>query len=130
MLFVQIKSTTAYLALFEPPKAGIADTLKKLELLGITPKMITGDSKEVAISIIKQIGLPEPSALTGVELSKLSDEALMHQVQHINVFAEVEPNQKERIIIALKKAGNVVGYLGDGINDASALHAADRKSVV
>ena len=114
-----------YLALFDPPKAGIADTLKKLELLGITPKMITGDSKEVAISIIKQIGLPEPSALTGVELSKLSDEALMHQVQHINVFAEVEPNQKERIIIALKKAGNVVGYLGDGINDASALHAAD-----
>jgi Mg2+-importing ATPase len=114
-----------YLALFDPPKAGIADTLKELELLGVTPKMITGDSKAVAISIIQQVGLPEPKALTGSELEKLSDEALMHQVQQTNVFAEVEPNQKERIIIALKKAGNVVGYLGDGINDASALHAAD-----
>ncbi|MEH1797931.1 MAG: magnesium-translocating P-type ATPase [Nostoc sp.] len=114
-----------YLALFDPPKAGIADTLKELQLLGITPKMITGDSKAVAMSIIQQVRLPEPKALTGSELEKLSDEALMHQVQDTNVFAEVEPNQKERIIIALKKAGNVVGYLGDGINDASALHAAD-----
>lgn len=114
-----------YLALFDPPKPGIADTLKELEMLGITPKMITGDSKAVAMSIIQQVGLPEPKALTGSELEKLSDEALMHRVQHTNVFAEVEPNQKERIIIALKKAGNVVGYLGDGINDASALHAAD-----
>ncbi len=114
-----------YLALFDPPKAGIADTLKELKLLGVTPKMITGDSLAVAISIIQQIGLPEPKTMTGSELEKLSDEALMYQVQQTNVFAEVEPNQKERIIIALKKAGNVVGYLGDGINDASALHAAD-----
>ncbi|MHC5936271.1 cation-translocating P-type ATPase [Nostoc sp.] len=114
-----------YLALFDPPKAGIADTLKELQLLGITPKMITGDSKAVAMSIIQQVGLPEPKAMTGSELEKLSDEALMQRVQQTNVFAEIEPNQKERIIIALKKAGNVVGYLGDGINDASALHAAD-----
>lgn len=114
-----------YLALFDPPKAGIAATLKDLQQLGITPKMITGDSKAVAMSIIRQVGLPEPKVLTGSELGKLSDEALLHQVQQTNVFAEVEPNQKERIIIALKKAGNVVGYLGDGINDASALHAAD-----
>ncbi|PSB20411.1 magnesium-translocating P-type ATPase [Phormidesmis priestleyi ULC007] len=114
-----------YLALFDPPKAGIADTLKELQQLGVTPKMITGDSKAVAISIIQQVGLPEPKTLTGSELEKLSDEALMHRVQQTTVFAEVEPNQKERIIIALKKAGNVVGYLGDGINDASALHAAD-----
>jgi P-type Mg2+ transporter len=114
-----------YIALFDPPKPGIADTLKELQQLGITPKMITGDSKAVAMSIIQQLGLPEPKAMTGSELEKLSDEALMHRVQETNVFAEVEPNQKERIIIALKKAGNVVGYLGDGINDASALHAAD-----
>jgi P-type Mg2+ transporter len=114
-----------YLALFDPPKAGIADTLKELQQLGITPKMITGDSRAVAISIIQQIGLPETQVLTGSELRQLSDEALMQRVQRTNVFAEVEPNQKERIIIALKKAGNVVGYMGDGINDASALHAAD-----
>jgi P-type Mg2+ transporter len=114
-----------YLALFDPPKVGIADTLKELEDLGVTPKMITGDSRAVAISIIRQIGLPETDVLTGSQLRQLSDEALMHRVQTTNVFAEVEPNQKERIIIALKKAGNVVGYMGDGINDASALHAAD-----
>ncbi len=114
-----------YLALFDPPKAGIADTLQTLQRLGVTPKMITGDSKAVAMSIIQQVGLPEPKTLTGSELEKLSDEALMHRVQQTTVFAEVEPNQKERIIIALKKAGNIVGYLGDGINDASALHAAD-----
>jgi len=114
-----------YLALYDPPKAGIAATLKDLGLLGVTPKMITGDSRAVAVSIIQQVGLPEPKVLTGAELQQLNDEALMHRVQETNVFAEVEPNQKERIIIALKKAGNVVGYLGDGINDASALHAAD-----
>ncbi len=114
-----------YLALFDPPKAGIGDTLKELQQLGVTPKMITGDSLAVAMSIIEQVGLPEPKTMTGSELEKLSDEALMQRVQYTNVFAEVEPNQKERIIIALKKAGNVVGYLGDGINDASALHAAD-----
>jgi len=114
-----------YLALFDPPKAGIADTLKDLKELGVTAKMITGDSRAVAISIIQQVGFPEPKVLTGAELHQMSDEALMHRVGETNVFAEVEPNQKERIIIALKKAGNVVGYLGDGINDASALHAAD-----
>jgi P-type Mg2+ transporter len=114
-----------YLALFDPPKVGIADTLRELQQLRITPKMITGDSRAVAMSIIGQIGLPETQVLTGSELRQLSDEALMHRVQRTNVFAEVEPNQKERIIIALKKAGNVVGYMGDGINDASALHAAD-----
>jgi P-type Mg2+ transporter len=114
-----------YLALFDPPKAGIADTLQEMQALGITPKMITGDSRAVAMSIIRQIGLPETNVLTGSKLRQLSDEALMHRVQRTNVFAEVEPNQKERIIIALKKAGNVVGYMGDGINDASALHAAD-----
>ena len=114
-----------YLTLFDPPKAGIAETLKELRELGVTAKMITGDSRAVAISIIQQVGFPEPKVLTGAELHQMSDEALMHRVGETNVFAEVEPNQKERIIIALKKAGNVVGYLGDGINDASALHAAD-----
>jgi P-type Mg2+ transporter len=114
-----------YLALFDPPKAGIADTLQEMQALGITPKMITGDSRAVAMSIIRQIGLPATQVLTGSELRQISDEALMQRVQRTNVFAEVEPNQKERIIISLKKAGNVVGYMGDGINDASALHAAD-----
>jgi Mg2+-importing ATPase len=87
--------------------------------------MITGDSHAVATSIAQQVGLLHTQILTGSALQKLSDAALLHQVNRVNVFAEVEPNQKERIIVALKKAGNVVGYMGDGINDASALYAAD-----
>ena len=63
--------------------------------------------------------------LTGPEINQASDEALQKRVQEVDVYAEVEPNQKERLILALRKAGNVVGYMGDGINDASALHAAD-----
>ncbi|MGH7891676.1 MAG: HAD-IC family P-type ATPase, partial [Thermodesulfobacteriota bacterium] len=66
-----------------------------------------------------------PEAVTGKELLSMSNDALLKMVNHYNVFAEVEPSQKERIINAMKKAGNVVGYMGDGINDASALHAAD-----
>ncbi len=113
------------LALYDPPKAGISATLEELAQMGVSLKMITGDSHAVALSISQQVGLPQIKILTGPELYQLSDEALMHQVMAVNVFAEIEPNQKERIIIALQKAGNVVGYLGDGINDASALHAAD-----
>ena len=72
-----------------------------------------------------QIGLSDPSVLSGADLRQTSDAALIKQVTSVHIFAEVEPNQKERIILALKKAGNVVGYMGDGINDASALHSAD-----
>jgi len=71
------------------------------------------------------MGLSDNKILTGPDLKNMSDAALLRTVDSIDVFAEIEPNQKERIIIALRKAGNVVGYMGDGINDASALHAAD-----
>lgn len=114
-----------FLILFDPPKQGITETLSKIKHLGVDVKIITGDNFSVASNISHQIGFPDAKILTGTQLWKLSDEALIHQVQKINIFAEVEPNQKERIILALKKAGNVVGYIGDGINDASALHTAD-----
>ncbi|MGG6296416.1 magnesium-translocating P-type ATPase [Leptolyngbya sp. AN02str] len=114
-----------YLAFFDPPKPGIQDTIHDLAQAGVTLKMVTGDSHAVAASIAKQVGLTHAQILTGLELRHLSDAALVHQVHRVNVFAEVEPNQKERVIIALKKAGNVVGYMGDGINDAPALYAAD-----
>ena len=114
-----------YLALYDPPKSDIKGTIADLANLGVTLKMITGDSHAVAASIAQQVGLMETRILTGLDIQKLSDAALLHQVNQVNVFAEVEPNQKERLIVALKKAGNVVGYMGDGINDASALYAAD-----
>ncbi|MCA9165783.1 MAG: HAD-IC family P-type ATPase, partial [Planctomycetales bacterium] len=88
-------------------------------------KMITGDNRRVAASVARQVGLSEQHLLTGADLRQLSDEALTQRVSSTDVFAEVDPNQKERIILACQKAGHVVGYMGDGINDATALHAAD-----
>jgi len=114
-----------FLALFDPLKPDIVGTLDLLKRLGVSVKVITGDSRLVAAHISRQGGLINQTMLTGPDLHRMSDEALTSRVQEIDVFAEVEPNQKERIILALRKAGNVVGYMGDGINDASALHAAD-----
>ena len=114
-----------FLVLFDPPKPGIVDTIGHLAGLGVSLKMITGDHHLVAVHAAQQVGLSSSQILTGPDLRRMSDEALLQRVNEVNVFAEVEPNQKERLILALKKAGNVVGYMGDGINDASALHAAD-----
>jgi P-type Mg2+ transporter len=87
--------------------------------------VITGDHHLVAAHLGEQVGLSNSGILTGADVHQMSDEALLRKVNQVHVFAEIEPNQKERLIVALKKAGNVVGYMGDGINDASALHAAD-----
>jgi Mg2+-importing ATPase len=114
-----------FLVLSDPAKAKISETIEELKHLGVSLKIVTGDNRLVATSISQQVGFPTPKILAGSDLRVLSDEALLGQVNEVDAFAEVEPNQKERIILALKKAGNVVGYLGDGINDASALHAAD-----
>jgi P-type Mg2+ transporter len=113
------------LVFFDPPKQSAAETIRALADIGVTLKMITGDNRLVARSVGQQVGLPNPEILTGSELREMSDEALLMRVNRTHIFAEVEPNQKERILLAAKKAGNVVGYMGDGINDASALHAAD-----
>lgn len=114
-----------FLVLFDPPKPGIAETIGLLKGLGVSMKIITGDNSLVACNIIRQVGFQHPRILAGPELHGMSDGALLKRVTEVDVFAEVEPNQKERIILALKKAGHVVGYMGDGINDASALHSAD-----
>ncbi len=116
---------SGFIVLFDPPKAGIAETINQLHRLGISLKVVTGDNKLVAANVSHQVGLSNPQILTGSDLRSMSDEALSKQVNDFNIFAEVEPNQKERIILALKKNGKVVGYIGDGVNDASALHAAD-----
>ena len=100
-------------------------TLLDLAQRGVQLKMITGDNHKVARHIASEIGLPVTVTLTGADLIAMSDEALLHAAQQATVFAEVDPNQKERIILALRKTGHVVGYMGDGINDAPALHSAD-----
>ena len=114
-----------FLFLVDPPKPGISKTIENMKQLGISLKVITGDNRFVAASISREIGIKNTRVITGSELHQMSSEALMKQVKDTDIFAEVEPNQKENIILALKKSGNVVGYIGDGINDASALHTAD-----
>lgn len=88
-------------------------------------RIITGDSKGVALHTAESVGLHVDGVLTGAELIRMSDEALWNKVGDIHLFAEVDPNQKERIILAFKKKRHVVGYMGDGINDVPAIHAAD-----
>ena len=114
-----------FLLFFDPLKPDIAKTIENMEQLGISLKIITGDNRLVAASISKEVGFKASRILTGSEIYQMTSEALVRKVNDIDIFAEVEPNQKEHIILALKKRGNVVGYMGDGINDASALHAAD-----
>jgi Mg2+-importing ATPase len=114
-----------FLLFLDPPKEGVKVTIESLEKMGVTLKIITGDNKLVARHIGQMIGLGDFKVLSGGELDNLRDEALWHTVEETTIFAEVDPNQKERIILALKKRGHVVGYMGDGINDAPSLHSAD-----
>ena len=114
-----------FITLFDPPKARAQETIQDLNRLGVQLKIITGDNALVAESLARQIGFENPVILTGQAMREMSEAALIQQAMMTNIFAEVEPNQKERIILSLKKGGNVVGFLGDGINDASALHCAD-----
>lgn len=114
-----------FLVFSDPPKSDAKDTIAQLRDLGVHLKVITGDNRAVAATISHRVGIASPTIVTGSDLRTLSDDALTQRAHAADVFAEVEPNQKEQIIRALKRSGEVVGYLGDGINDASALHAAD-----
>ncbi|HEX7765246.1 MAG TPA: magnesium-translocating P-type ATPase [Nitrospira sp.] len=109
----------------DPVKPDMAQTIASLRQLGVSLKIITGDQHLVAAHVSQQVGMDHQRLLTGPDLRLMTDEALSQRVNDIDVFAEVEPNQKDRIILALKRSGNVVGYIGDGINDAPALHSAD-----
>jgi Mg2+-importing ATPase len=114
-----------FLSFSDPIKPGIKRIVANLKNSGVHLKIITGDNHLVAIEAARYIGLTRAHLVVGSELTYISDEALMHLVQKKNLFAEIEPNQKERIILALRKSGDVVGFLGDGINDVSALRSAD-----
>ncbi len=114
-----------FLLLDDPPRADIAETLQSLKNLGITLKIITGDNHLAAAHLARTIGIDDKKILTGHDIFNLGDAALARRVQSTDLFAEVEPQQKERLIRALRAHGDVVGYLGDGINDAPALKAAD-----
>jgi Mg2+-importing ATPase len=114
-----------FLLFFDPPKESVRQVIPDLTKRGVEIKIITGDNEKVTRHVAAKVSLPIQGALTGRQLNELNDEALLHLAERTNVFSEVDPNQKERIIRALQKSGHVVGYMGDGINDAPALHAAD-----
>lgn len=114
-----------FLVFFDPPKPGVAESIADLRKHGVRLKMITGDNRHVAANVASNVGLAADKLLTGTEIRRLTAEALRMRVADCEVFAEIEPQQKERIVLALRQAGHVVGFLGDGINDVPALHAAD-----
>jgi Mg2+-importing ATPase len=113
-----------FILLQDPVKLGIIETIEELKKLHVDLKIITGDNRNVAMSIGKSIGIKNPIVMTGKDLLSISPEALIHKVKDTHIFCEVEPQQKERIIHSLRKTFTVA-YMGDGINDVSALNAAD-----
>ncbi|MGZ3234862.1 MAG: magnesium-translocating P-type ATPase [Croceibacterium sp.] len=122
----EVKMTFLGLLLFlDPPKEGAAGVLGELRAKGIAVKMITGDNRYVAAHVAHTVGMDVKHLLTGGKVAELSSDALRRRVTQVSVFAEIDPQQKERIIHALQQAGHAVGYMGDGINDAPALHLAD-----
>jgi Mg2+-importing ATPase len=114
-----------FLTFLDRPKEGVGEAIADLASLGVAVKVISGDSRLVVHHIADLIGLRTDRVLTGRQLDELHDEALWRAAEQTDLFVEVDPNQKERIILSLKKTGHVVGFLGDGINDAPAMHAAD-----
>jgi Mg2+-importing ATPase len=114
-----------FLAFLDPPKAGAREALTALANLGITLKVVTGDNGEVTRHVCGELGLKIGETLTGPEVLGLTDEALLARLDDTTLFCRVTPPEKSRIIRALRRKGHVVGYLGDGINDAPSLHAAD-----
>ena len=109
----------------DPPKLSAAPALAALQQLGVAIKIVTGDSALVTRHVCRQLQIPVLGLLTGQEIAALDDLALQARVEATNLFCRVNPAQKERVILALKARGHVVGYLGDGINDAPSLHSAD-----
>ena len=114
-----------FLAFSDPPLPDVAAVLDDLRTDGVQVKIITGDSELVSRHVCEQVGLQVGEVILGEEIQRMSDTALGHIAEQATVFARVSPVQKTRILMALKHRGHVVGYLGDGINDAPSLHAAD-----
>lgn len=114
-----------FAAFLDPPKASASSALAQLQKSGIAIKVLTGDNELVTQHVCKELGLAVTGMLTGIQISQLDDAALEARVEHVNIYCRVTPALKSRVLLALKRRGHIVGYLGDGINDAPALHLAD-----
>ncbi len=116
---------SGFAAFLDPPKASAASALAELQKIGVAIKVVTGDSDLVTRHVCQQLNIEVQGVLTGKEIALLDDQSLQRRVETANLFCRVNPGQKQRVILALKANQHVVGYMGDGINDAPSLHAAD-----
>src|ERR1700676_2604730 len=116
---------TGYLAFLDPPKETAAKAISVLNQHGVTVKVLTGDNDLVTRKVCTEVGLNAEKILLGSAVEKMSDLELSESVDQVNVFARLSPAHKQRIVKALQEKGHVVGFMGDGINDAPALRAAD-----
>jgi len=114
-----------FAAFLDPPKEGIPAVLEALKQNGVSVVIMTGDNQYVTAKIAQDVGLKTERIVTGDEVDTMDDAALAYQAENGAIFARVSPEQKNRVILALKARGHVVGYIGDGINDAPSLHSAD-----
>jgi len=114
-----------FAAFLDPPKEGIVAVLEALKQNGVSVVIMTGDNQYVTQKVAHDVGLPAALIVTGAQLDTMDDAALAYQAEHGAIFARVSPEQKNRVILGLKSRGHVVGYIGDGINDAPSLHTAD-----
>jgi len=114
-----------YLAFLDPPKPDVAQAIKDLHAAGVAVKVLTGDAPLVASHICAQVGMDATQVVTGDELEKMTDDQLKAAAETTNVFARLAPMQKERVVSLLRANGHAVGYMGDGVNDAPSLRAAD-----
>jgi Mg2+-importing ATPase len=114
-----------YLAFLDPPKESTAAAIKALKELGVGVKILTGDNDKVTRAVCRHVGLPVSFIILGSDLEEMSDKKLSKIVEETDVFAKLSPQQKARIITALRDNGHSVGYMGDGINDAAAMKASD-----
>ena len=114
-----------YLAFLDPPKESTADAIKALKAHGVTTKILTGDNDKVTRTICKQVGLKVRNMLLGSDLENMSDQELAKAAETTDVFAKLTPGQKARVVSVFRENGHTVGFMGDGINDASAMKSAD-----
>ncbi len=114
-----------FLCFSDPAKAEVGESLERLARLGVIVKIVTGDNGQVAAHLCRQLGLEPGRVLAGAELAAMDDDALRDALPQTTIFARVTPEQKSRVILAQRALGQDVGFLGDGVNDALALHDAD-----
>ncbi|MCD8195398.1 MAG: magnesium-translocating P-type ATPase, partial [Coprobacillus sp.] len=114
-----------YLAFLDPPKESAAEAIEALKNHGVTTKILTGDNEKVTKTVCAQVGLKVRNMLLGSQIEKMDDKTLAEKVETTDVFAKLTPDQKARIVSILRENGHIVGFMGDGINDASAMKASD-----